>query len=163
LSHVVSRAKTCAKVTYIRVWSVLWFCASRSSDRTRWHVRSRSIGRVQSLWELTRLQPDAGTVAFGQFCSAFGHYFVGALLRLDQRVRSVTGPARPVELHASGQFLLRVRSSFVAGSGELVVRSYCGSLAEHQIPTLVDCSCQNFSPYGRFLWRPLRGSVCDTD
>jgi hypothetical protein len=48
---------------------------------------------------------------------------------------------------------------FMAGSSELVVRGCCGSPVEHQIPTLVDCSCRNFSPFGRFLWHLLRGSV----
>jgi hypothetical protein len=52
---------------------------------------------------------------------------------------------------------------FVAGFGELVVRGCCGSPVEHRISTLVDCSCRNFLPFGRFLWRLLRGSVCDTD
>jgi hypothetical protein len=71
-------------------------------DRTRWRVRSRSIGRVRSLWELTGLQPDAGTVASGATSSASGHCFVGALLGLtsasgqlrDQRVR--LSLARPI-------------------------------------------------------------------
>jgi hypothetical protein len=84
---------------------------SRYFDRTRWRVWSRSTGHVRSWWELTGLQPDAGTVMSGQFCSASGHYFVGALLRLDQHVRSVTGPARPVELRASGPRDQRVRSA----------------------------------------------------
>jgi hypothetical protein len=48
---------------------------------------------------------------------------------------------------------------FVAGSDELVMRGCCGSPTERQIPTLVDCSCQNFSSFGRFLWRLLSGSV----
>jgi hypothetical protein len=52
---------------------------------------------------------------------------------------------------------------FVAGSDEFVVRGCYGSPVERQIPTLVDCSCRNFSPFGRFLWPLLRGSVCDTD
>jgi hypothetical protein len=38
---------------------------SQLFDRTRWRVRSLSTGRVRSLRELTGLQPDAGTVAFG--------------------------------------------------------------------------------------------------
>jgi hypothetical protein len=42
------------------------------------------------------------------------------------------------------------------------VRGSCGSPAECRIPTLVDCSCHcNLLPFGRFLWRLLRGSVCD--
>jgi hypothetical protein len=45
-------------------------------DRTRWRVRSLSTGHVRSFRELTGLQPDAGTVASGQFCSAFDHCFV---------------------------------------------------------------------------------------
>jgi hypothetical protein len=44
-----------------------------------------------------------GTVASGQFSSASSHCFVGARLRLDQRVRSVTGPARPVDSGTSGR------------------------------------------------------------
>jgi hypothetical protein len=68
------------------------------------------IGRVRSLRELTGLQPDAGTVASGQFCSASSHCFVGARLRLNQRVWSVTRPARPVVLRASGPRDQRVRS-----------------------------------------------------
>jgi hypothetical protein len=75
----------------------------RFFNRTRWRIWSQSIGRVRSIWELTRLQPDASPVASGQFVSASGRYLGGALLRLDQRVRSVTGPARPVILRASGQ------------------------------------------------------------
>jgi hypothetical protein len=80
------------------------------SDRTRWRVRSQSTGGVRSVWVLTRLQPDAGTVASGATCSASGHCFVGTRSLLDQRVRSVTGPARPVILRASGQCDERVRS-----------------------------------------------------
>jgi hypothetical protein len=55
---------------------------SRSCDRTRWRVRSRSTGRVRSrveaYWKLTRW----------------------SAARLDQRVQSVIGPARPVVLRA---------------------------------------------------------------
>jgi hypothetical protein len=94
----------------------------RFFDRTRWHIRSQSTGRIRSIWELTGLQPDAGTVASGQFCSAFGRCLGGALLRLDQRVRSVTGPARPVVLHASGPRDERVRS-VLRGVGAM--RSAC--------------------------------------
>jgi hypothetical protein len=82
----------------------------RFFDRTRWLVRSQSIGRVRSIRELTGLQPDAGPMASGQFDSASGHCLGGALLRLDQRVRSVTGLARPVILRASGPRDERVRS-----------------------------------------------------
>jgi hypothetical protein len=61
-----------------------WMCpvsvqrlrVSQLSNRTRWHVRSRSIGRVRSIRELTGLQPDAGTVTSGQFSSASGRCFV---------------------------------------------------------------------------------------
>jgi hypothetical protein len=49
-------------------------------------------------------------MASGQFCSAFGHCLGGVLLRLDQRVRSITGPARPVVLRAFGLRDERVRS-----------------------------------------------------
>jgi hypothetical protein len=52
---------------------------------------------------------------------------------------------------------------FMAGSDEFVVRGCFGSLVERRIPTLVDCSCRNFSPFGRVLWHLLRGSVCDID
>jgi hypothetical protein len=83
---------------------------SQLFDRTRWRVRSLSTGRVRSLRELTGLQPDADTMASGQFCSVSGRCFVGARLRLDQRVRSVTGPAHPVILRASGRCVERVRS-----------------------------------------------------
>jgi hypothetical protein len=87
-------------------------------DRTWWRVRSLSTGRVRSFRELTGLQPDAGTVASGQFCSASGHCFVVRCSGLtsasgqsrDQRVRSVTGPARPVNPSASGLRDERVRS-----------------------------------------------------
>jgi hypothetical protein len=67
-----------------------------SNNARSTNAMSRPTGRVRSWWELTGLQPDAGTIASGQFCSASGHCFVGALLRLDQHVRSVMGPARPV-------------------------------------------------------------------
>jgi hypothetical protein len=51
---------------------------------------------------------------------------------------------------------------FMAGSGDCLVRGSCCSPVERQIPTLVDCSCHyNLLPFGRFLWRLLRGSVCD--
>jgi hypothetical protein len=72
----------------------------------------RTHGRVRSFRELTGLQPDAGTVASGQFSSASDHCFIGARLRLDQRVRSVTGPARPVDPGAFGRCDQRVRSVF---------------------------------------------------
>jgi hypothetical protein len=52
---------------------------------------------------------------------------------------------------------------FVAGSSDWFVRGSCGSPVEHRIPTLVDCSCRNFLAFDMFLWRLLRGSVCDTD
>jgi hypothetical protein len=82
----------------------------RFFNRTRWRVRSLSTGRVRSIWELTGLQSDASTVASGQFCSASCRCLGGALLRLDQRVWSVTGPARPIVLRASGPRDERVRS-----------------------------------------------------
>jgi hypothetical protein len=41
-------------------------------------------------------------MASGQFYITSGHCFIGALLKLDQRIQSVTGPARSVELRASG-------------------------------------------------------------
>jgi hypothetical protein len=75
-----------------RVWSVFSVCACFSF----------LIGRVWSFRELTGLQPVAGTVASGQFCSASGRCFVVrcsgltsafGLLR-DQRIRSYF--ARPV-------------------------------------------------------------------
>jgi hypothetical protein len=56
--------------------SVQHLRVSRFSDRTRWRVRSLSTRRIRSLRDLTRLQPDAGTVASGQFCSASGRCFV---------------------------------------------------------------------------------------
>jgi hypothetical protein len=69
---------------------------SRYSDRTRWHVRSRPTRHVRSLWVLTGLKPDAGTMASGSSSSASGRWLAGALLGLtstygqlrDQRVRS---------------------------------------------------------------------------
>jgi hypothetical protein len=94
----------------------------RFFDRTRWCIRSLSTGRVWSIWELTRLQSDAGTIASDQFCSVSGRCLNGALLRLDQRVRSVMGPARLVVLHASGPRNERVRS-VLCGIG--AVRSAC--------------------------------------
>jgi hypothetical protein len=94
-----------------RLVSVQRLHVSQFSDRTRWRVRSWLTGHVRSLRVLTRLQPDTGTVAFDQFYSASSRCFVGALLRLDQRVRSVTGPARLVVLHASGLRDQRVRSA----------------------------------------------------
>jgi hypothetical protein len=68
----------------------------RFLDRTRWRVRSQSIGHVRSMRELTGLQSDADTVASGQFCSASGRCFIVRCLGLtsvsglllDQRVRS---------------------------------------------------------------------------
>jgi hypothetical protein len=86
---------------------VFWFF-----DRTQWHVRSQSIGCVRSIWELTGLQPDTGIMASGQFCSTSGRCLGGALLRSDQRVWSVTGPARPVILRAFGPRDQHVRSVF---------------------------------------------------
>jgi hypothetical protein len=85
-----------------RVRSVFSVCAISVFDRTRWRVRSLSIGRVRSFRELTGLQPDAGTVASGQFYSASGRCFVVRCSGLtsassqsrDQRVRSI--PARSV-------------------------------------------------------------------
>jgi hypothetical protein len=76
---------------------------SQFVDRTWWRVWSRLTGRVWSLRELTGLQPGAGTVASGQFCSASGRCFVVRCSGLtsasgplqDQRVRSLRG-ARPV-------------------------------------------------------------------
>jgi hypothetical protein len=59
-------------------------------------------------------------MASDQFDSASGRCLGGALLRLDQRVRSVTGPARLVILRASGPRDERVRS-VLRGVG--VVRS----------------------------------------
>jgi hypothetical protein len=90
---------------------------SQLFDRTRWRVRSQSTGRVRSLRELTGLQPDAGTVASGQFCSASGRCFVVRCSSLtsasgpdNERARSVlrgVGVVRsacPVSLtSASGQ------------------------------------------------------------
>jgi hypothetical protein len=69
---------------------------SQFFDRTRWNVRSLSTERIRSLRELTGLQPNAGTVASGQFCSASGRCFVVRCSGLtsasgplrDQRVRS---------------------------------------------------------------------------
>jgi hypothetical protein len=98
----------------------------RFFDRTRWRIRSLSIGRLRSFRELTELQPDAGTVASGQFYSASGRCFVVRSLCLtsasgplrDQRVRS-TQRARPVgasrhsrcAIDASGQCDQHVRSA----------------------------------------------------
>jgi hypothetical protein len=72
----------------------------RFSDRTRWRVRSRSTGRVRSLWELTRLQPDADTVTSSATCVRVRSLLRWSVARLDQCVRSVMGPARPVVLRA---------------------------------------------------------------
>jgi hypothetical protein len=68
-------------------------------DRMRWRVRSRPTRHVRSLRELTGLQPDAGTVASGQFCSTSGRCFVVRCSGLT----SASGPLRDQ----------RVRSSFV--------------------------------------------------
>jgi hypothetical protein len=96
---------------------VFWFF-----DRTRWRVRSQSIRRVRSFRELTGLKLDAGTVASGQFCSAFGRCFVVRCSGLtsasgplwDQRIWSYF--ARPVRVtSASGQCFASVG----------VVRSAC--------------------------------------
>jgi hypothetical protein len=71
---------------------VFWFF-----DQMWWRVRSQSIRCVRSFRDITGLQPDAGTVASVQFCSASGRCFLvrcsgltsaSGLLR-DQRVRSV--------------------------------------------------------------------------
>jgi hypothetical protein len=89
---------------------VFWFF-----NRTRWRVRSQSIGRVRSIRELTGHQPDAGTVASGQFCSVSSHCFVVRCSGLtsasgplwDQRVRSYF--ARPVRTtSASGRCFMSV-------------------------------------------------------
>jgi hypothetical protein len=82
----------------------------RFFDWTRWRVRSQSIGRIQSIWELTGLQPDAGPMVSGQFDSASGPCLGGALLRLDQRVWPVMGPVRPVILRVFGPHDERVWS-----------------------------------------------------
>jgi hypothetical protein len=109
-------------------------------DRTRWHVRSLSIGHVRSFRELTGLQPDAGTMASGQFCSASSRCFVGARLWLDQRVRSITGLARPVELRTSGRCVERVRSVLrersrcaIGASGQLDQRIWSARLWLFQV------------------------------
>jgi hypothetical protein len=65
-------------------------------DRTRWRVRSLSTGHVRSFRELIGLQPDAGTVVSGQFCSASG--------RCVERVRSVVRERSRCVIGASGQF-----------------------------------------------------------
>jgi hypothetical protein len=94
----------------MRPVSVQRLRVSQFFDWTRWRIRSQSIGRVRSTWELTGLQPDTGTVASGQFDSASGRCLSGALLRLDQRVWSVIGPGCPVILRASGPRDEHVRS-----------------------------------------------------
>jgi hypothetical protein len=98
-------------------------------DQTRWHVRS--------IWELTGLQSDAGTVASGQFCSAFGRCLSGALLRLDQSVRYVTRPARPVILRTSDPCDERVRSVLRGVGAVQSVRPVNSTSASGQR----DCSC----------------------
>jgi hypothetical protein len=76
---------------------------SRCSDRTRW--------RVRSWWVLTGLKPDAGTVASGSSSVRIRSLTRWSAAWLDQRVRSVTGPARPVELRTSGVCDQHVRSA----------------------------------------------------
>jgi hypothetical protein len=66
--------------------------ASRSCDRTRWRIRSR----VEAYWK----RPDVGTVASGSSSVRVRLLTRWSAARLDQRVRSVTGPARPVVLRA---------------------------------------------------------------
>jgi hypothetical protein len=107
----------------------------------RFFDRTQSIGRVRSIWELTGLEPDTGTVASGQFDGASGRCLGGALLRLDLRVRSVTGPARPVILRVSGpcdecvQSVLRKRRRCVIGaSGQLDQRVRSARLQLFQVP-----------------------------
>jgi hypothetical protein len=102
-------------------------------DRTRWCVRSQSTGRVRSFRELTGLQPDAGSMS--------GRCFVGARLRLDQRVRSVTEPARPVVLRAFGPRDERVRSVLrkrrhcaIGASGQFDQRVRSAWLRLFQVP-----------------------------
>jgi hypothetical protein len=100
--------RTCpVSVQHLRVF---WFFY-----RTRWRVRSQSIGRVRSFRELTGLQPYAGTVASGQFYSVSGHCFIVHCSGLtsasgplrDQRVRSIF--ARPVVVwSASGRWFVSV-------------------------------------------------------
>jgi hypothetical protein len=70
---------------------------SRFSERTQWSIRSRSTGLVRSLWELTGLQPDAGTMTSDSSSVRVQSLIRWSVARLDQRVRSVMGPARPVE------------------------------------------------------------------
>jgi hypothetical protein len=110
--------------TLVRTWSLCdWtrpvsaqrVSVSRLSDRTRWRVRSRSTGRVRSLWELTGLQPDAGTMVSGSSSVRVRSLLRWSIARLDQRVWSVTGPARSIECRASGQFNQCVQSCFVHG------------------------------------------------
>jgi hypothetical protein len=91
-------------------------------DRTRWRVRSLSIGRVRSFRELTGLQPDAGTIVSSQFYSVSGRCFVVRSLFLtnvfgqlwDQRVQSI--PVRSVAARStSGRWFASIA----------VVRSAC--------------------------------------
>jgi hypothetical protein len=82
----------------MRLVSAQCLCASRSCDRTRWRVRSRLTGRVRSRVESYWKRPDAGTVASGSSSVRIRSLTHWSAARLDQRVRSVTGPARPVVL-----------------------------------------------------------------
>jgi hypothetical protein len=83
----------------------------------RWHCGVRSVlQRVRSLFRC-------------------------ALLRLDQRVRSVTGPARPFELRASGRCVERVRSvvherrlCVIGASDQLDQRVRSTRLQRFQVP-----------------------------
>jgi hypothetical protein len=97
-----------------RVRSVLCVCVRLSlligRGGTSGHDRPDVSGRVRSWWVLIGLKPDASTVASGSSSSASDRSLVGVLLRLDQRVRSVMGPAHPVELRAWVVCDQRVRS-----------------------------------------------------
>jgi hypothetical protein len=101
--------------------------ASWSSDRTRWRVRSRSTGRVRSCVEAYWKRPDAGTMASSSSIVRVRSLTRWSVARLDQRVRSITGPARPVALSRMGG----VR---ICASGQFDQRVWSARLQQFQVP-----------------------------
>jgi hypothetical protein len=92
--------QTRSSIDQTRPVSDQYLRVSRSCDRTWWRVRSRSTGRVRSRVEAYWKRPDAGTVASGSSSVCIRSLTRWSAAQLDQCVRSVTGPARPVVLCA---------------------------------------------------------------
>jgi hypothetical protein len=96
-------------------------CSSQGRSDAR-RIRSHMIGCVRSLRELTRLQPDAGTVTSGRCLERVRSMLRGRAVLCDRRVRSVERRVRSVERHVRSverrvrSLLLTVGSVTVGGS-----------------------------------------------